>query len=543
MVTRDDEESPLLTDRWDDLVEELLPLDISSLFFFDGEKIEALADPERASKVVATAVESLLGLNLIDRLGTDLIALERRKRSRTTDSASQESLRGLEVSLRDSKEKHQIALQEQAARRNVLDRAEAVFAQSEQTFRQQGGELFERRSDLERHRSMLNDRLRHLDATLIELASGPLPLRIVQDLLNRVEQQRQLEITAHRAAIVGEMLEERDAKLMAVIHRGANELITAVDDFLTADRAQRSADSQVQTFLHGSDEFHDRISFVLPKEIDRVAQQTDQFLRERKSVEGELDECDRQLAAVPPADALAEVTRHRDECARQLAEARAHLAVSSDAVAKAEQAVNEHEAALQRAYADTAAVRAAHEDSLRIIDHAGRVRETLAAFRRGLLERHLNRIEAAVLDSLRRLLRKENLVHDLRIDPSSFQLDLFDAQGERVPTERLSAGERQLLAVAILWGLARVSGRQLPMVIDTPLGRLDSSHRRHIVERYFPSASHQVLLLSTDEEIDEELLRFLASSIGRRYELRHDDAAGCTEIVDGYFWEVASNVA
>ncbi len=39
------------------------------------------------------------------------------------------------------------------------------------------------------------------------------------------------------------------------------------------------------------------------------------------------------------------------------------------------------------------------------------------------------------------------------------------------------------------------------MAIDTPLGRLDSEHRHHLVERYFPQASHQVMLLSTDTEI------------------------------------------
>ena len=123
-------------------------------------------------------------------------------------------------------------------------------------------------------------------------------------------------------------------------------------------------------------------------------------------------------------------------------------------------------------------------------------------------------------------------------------MGLFDRDGNRVSTERLSAGERQLLAVALLWGLARVSGKQLPTIVDTPLGRLDSTHRRLIAERYFPNASHQVLLLSTDEEIDQNLLDVIRPSIGRMYELRYDDATGSTSVVDGYFWaEETSHVA
>jgi len=53
-----------------------------------------------------------------------------------------------------------------------------------------------------------------------------------------------------------------------------------------------------------------------------------------------------------------------------------------------------------------------------------------------------------------------------------------------------------------LWGLARASARPLPAVIDTPMARLDAAHRQHLVERYFPNASHQVIVLSTDTEVD-----------------------------------------
>jgi DNA sulfur modification protein DndD len=99
----------------------------------------------------------------------------------------------------------------------------------------------------------------------------------------------------------------------------------------------------------------------------------------------------------------------------------------------------------------------------------------------------------------------------------------------------LSAGERQMLAVATLWGLAKASGRPLPAVIDTPLGRLDSAHRSHLIQRYFPKASHQVLLLSTDEEIYGRYYEELQPAIGRSYRLEFDQAEGRTRIERGYF--------
>jgi DNA sulfur modification protein DndD len=174
--------------------------------------------------------------------------------------------------------------------------------------------------------------------------------------------------------------------------------------------------------------------------------------------------------------------------------------------------------------------------SARLLTHAERARDTMKRFRAAVLDKRVRRIEALVLEGFQHLLRKEALVSELRIDPKTFTMTLYGADRLELSPERLSAGERQLLAVSIIWALARASGRPLPVVIDTPLGRLDSIHREHLVERYFPHASHQVILLSTDEEIDEAHLARLRPHIGRSYLLRHDDPSGATTIAPGYFF-------
>ena len=106
----------------------------------------------------------------------------------------------------------------------------------------------------------------------------------------------------------------------------------------------------------------------------------------------------------------------------------------------------------------------------------GRVRATLDTFRKTVIERQVRGIEQLVLESYRQLLHKASLVTRLAIDPESFALTLYGRDGLALGDERLSAGERQLLAIALLWGLAKASGRPLPTAIDTPLGRLDAGH-------------------------------------------------------------------
>jgi len=544
MVSRDDIDSMLLTERWDEIVEEIMPLDISSLFFFDGEKIEALADPERAGRVIATAVDSLLGLNLLERLTVDLVALERRKRSITADTTTRTRLADLESQAAAARADRAYALQTKAARLNDVDRAEAALRKARQAFRQSGGELFERRGELEQRRAGLAERFAEVQHRLIDIASGPLPLRIVQPLLEQVGRERAIEQEAERAELLSEALAGRDEAMLDAVGAALSKTARSrLERFLEADRATRAEQADVARHLVLPESFDQRLGFVLPAELDRAAEYAGKLLASREALEAEIDEVDRTLAAVPAEDAIAALSSECDERRQVLAEAKAHYSLAVDTYESANKTVIDREAAMQRGYRDASATVAAEEDAVRIVEHSAKVRGTVDRFRSGLLDRHLSRIEAVVLDSLRRLLRKQQLVSDLRLDPKTFALALYDRDGSPVSADRLSAGERQLLAIALLWGLARISGRRLPTIIDTPLGRLDSTHRRLIVERYFPNASHQVLLLSTDEEIDSSLLEVLRPKIGRTYELRYDDETSSTSIVDGYFFEEVTDVA
>jgi DNA sulfur modification protein DndD len=146
------------------------------------------------------------------------------------------------------------------------------------------------------------------------------------------------------------------------------------------------------------------------------------------------------------------------------------------------------------------------------------------------------------MESFQRITRKKNIFARIEISPNDYVLSLFDRENNRIPTHQLSAGERQLLAVSILWGLSQAAGRPLPAIIDTPLGRLDGPHRSLLVHNYFPAASHQVILLSTDQEIDGTLYPKLERSIAKEYLIEFDEFTLSSEVRNGYFnfEEVAS---
>jgi DNA sulfur modification protein DndD len=73
-------------------------------------------------------------------------------------------------------------------------------------------------------------------------------------------------------------------------------------------------------------------------------------------------------------------------------------------------------------------------------------------------------------------------------------------------------------------------------MVDTPLGRLDKPHRENLVQNFFPEASHQVIVFSTDTEIDDHYFQNLQDDVARSYHLRYNQSKGCTEVSTGYFW-------
>ena len=176
------------------------------------------------------------------------------------------------------------------------------------------------------------------------------------------------------------------------------------------------------------------------------------------------------------------------------------------------------------------------QESERPLEYADGARRLLKDFRRINAERKIGQLEDQFAEAFRRLSRKEDIVVSARIDPQRFTVKLLNGDGGEVQKSQLSAGEKQIYAIAMLEALARTSGRRLPVIIDTPLGRLDSHHRGNLVNHYFPRASHQVVLLSTDTEVDQSFYKQLWPHISHAFEIQYDERVHAASLHEGYFW-------
>ena len=153
-----------------------------------------------------------------------------------------------------------------------------------------------------------------------------------------------------------------------------------------------------------------------------------------------------------------------------------------------------------------------------------------------LIKEKISELELEFNKVFQRLTRKKDMAHQVRINPDNFKIELIDKLGNIVNKKRISSGEKQIYAFSMLESLGKVSGRALPFIVDTPLGRLDSKHRTRLVENFFPKIGEQVIVLSTYTEVDSEFYDALAPHIGQSYEIVYNESEGSSSLDTGYFW-------
>jgi DNA sulfur modification protein DndD len=145
-------------------------------------------------------------------------------------------------------------------------------------------------------------------------------------------------------------------------------------------------------------------------------------------------------------------------------------------------------------------------------------------------------LQEKTFEMYKMLSSKSGLIKDLEINDKTYEIIIRDRSGHEMKKSGLAAGEKEVFAVSLLWGLAQTSQLHLPIIIDTPLSRLDSVHRDNIVNHYFPNAADQVIILSTDTEVDSNYFKNLEPHLTGAARLEFSQINEITTVKEGYFW-------
>ena len=426
-----------------------------------------------------------------------------------------------------------------AALRAKVGYAEKLYKEKERELAREGGDLLESRRGLElKYEGLLKDK-RVAKDNLIRVASNELPLSLVRKQINATLLLAQSEIKAKDSKLVYDVLRKRDQRLIQKAERKGIDVNTlaVIKEIMQSELPQPTAKSAKAPVSLTAGTIQRTDQLLSKGGLQTAKREAKKYLVEFNRVRDEIDDVDRQLSAIPDEDTVRPLVSHLNSSRNKLIQLKHELSLMEAEVQKSTNLRDGQKSKLDNALRSVKVSELSQQDDVRIVEHSSKLRSSLEVFRRLIVDKHSKRLEDIITKSFQRLLRKKNLISKVKIDPQTCEIKLFNKKNEELPPSRLSAGERQLFAVSILWGLGQAADRPIPVIVDTPLGRLDASHREHVVSRYFPNASHQVILLSTDEEINEKYLKMLKPSIGRSYVIRHEDKTQSSVIDEGYFWE------
>lgn len=117
-------------------------------------------------------------------------------------------------------------------------------------------------------------------------------------------------------------------------------------------------------------------------------------------------------------------------------------------------------------------------------------------------------------------------------------IGMFIELRTKVDINGFSSGEKQIYILCLYWALLKASDIEIPFIIDTPYARIDETHRNNITSEYLSTISDQVIILSTNTEIDEKSYREIKPKLNGEYLIEYDDKNRKTIQSKGYFFEV-----
>lgn len=523
---RDGVPRPLNADEQlaDVLEAHVVPAHLAPFFFFDGEEVKKLADQDR-TEWIKQGMESLMGVVLVKKLRERLTQYQNNRRQSLPDVDKAKldqmlaSLNGKEIELKKLKDDLAIIDKDiarlQAQRDDLQQRLLTIGA---------GGGDIKSVEDIVREEG---DKRRDLDACekrLEELLGNRLPFHLVspelmEGLKSRLAAERTLldwearknSLEPQRAKFKERFLTSRNLESFDPSEKTA--LLSAIDeaweslfwprpdgcaeyvlhDYLEPRQRQRLEETFAALQLN---------AYEIRSLVNRRAElrtklrelETRRIKLESLHTEGALQELNRELTEVQGE--LEKLSRQKGNLEREK--------TSLEAAIAQDRASYERENAryIQAEPAKSAARKA--ERVIQLID------DLLPK----LFDLKTQSLSKAVTEHYRRLAHKHQVAR-IEIQPSGISR-LFSEDGEEIRFDR-SAGENQIFATALFAGLAQVSGYHIPLVVDTPLARLDSQHRENLLNYWVSDPDRQVILLSQDREVDEGLARLLEPHLAKTY--------------------------
>ena len=528
--------STMSHDQAQSFVNGLIPRGVADLFFFDGEMISQMAESGE-SVAMKSSFDSLLGLDMVEQLQSDLRTNLARNMT-GDDKHLQEEFSRLTLEKKKT-ESGVTRLRESLVRKeSELKKIRTRIEDTEAKLDMLGGSYARGYKDAKGELTAKSTALEESSRYITEMCLGDLPFGLIREEMEEVKQQ----IDADRS--VSQQAVEHDAILRTVnAARSSIESLEGIPQDIMA---------KIMPALEGiipdepPETQKEMFGFSLPQQefilrtIENASGAALETARreaqEYAAIREDMTRLEGAISNTPADDEIGPMISRINNMHGEVGRLEAEIDHLENGISSGE-AMIKHLSSKVRAVLDG---QYKNKKTERMANLTKSVQRVLGMYTEKLRTAKMNLLESNIMDVARALMHKE-IIKSVSIDPVTFEIQLHDGDGNAIPRQSLAKGEQQMLATSVLWALARTSGRPLPFMIDTPMARLDQSHRNNLVEQFFPQASHQMLVLSTDTEIGATEYATLHPYVSRAYTVRYDSESGGTKIWNGYFWDENGN--
>lgn len=519
-------------------LDEFVPKGLESLCFFDAEQMDAFAAAGETNGFIGGALHRLLGINLATRLSADL------ERYTLTQGGSSKSIERLRTEVLEAHaaqvENNETLERLQSEMKALTEQQAAVEAElrgQERLLASEGGTYSARRPMLEERLTTIQNEIEEANGEIHSLMSDLLPFCLAPRLCEALSGRLSRELELQRLITADLVWEQRVAKVKGAL--ASNELWSGIK--VSAKSRAAFANRLIQELTAAPDNTldrrivlnlaeteHQQLQSWISQALQTVPEQARTVCNKLAGLQAEARKTKADLQRVPDENAIAPIHAEILRLEGILDGLRTQQAVLGEEIGVVELRRAQGQKKLQALEEKLSKAQA----SERRIELADKSKLALRAYSDALLRQKLAEFEEELVVRFNSICRKDHLLDAVHINRTDFNIQLHRSKNQMLSLNELSAGERQLYALAVLWALRRVSNRQLPLVLDTPLARLDKDHRHRLLFDYFPKVSEQVILFVTDSELNRTLMVDSEPFVARIYRLLYDQGREETIVQD-----------
>ncbi|SDP45810.1 DNA sulfur modification protein DndD [Mucilaginibacter sp. OK268] len=498
----------------------ILPKEIAKFFFFDAEKITALAEVKslEEKQYFSKAYTEVLGIKKYTDLKSNLENLLLRISKKSADKADLKKIETHQQKLIENNNLLELYQNNLIKKEQEWIIKKSDFSEIQERLVRAGSAMsFEELQEFKKIRIQLKEEIvknKNRFNDLLELA----PFAMLARKMHEVRRQLNLEERQAHHQLISNLMQEKYNALLAAFNELPEFNSKKIENIL-AENLVADVNTEQKVLLNFNSEQHNLFNAVMDNLGNVYSKQFKTLVADGRRLQSTYNITQKKVqdaeakADDPVIKALKEtyisLQNEINTLENSILDIKVKIGILEKEIIGIKRQLSEQ----------TKHIRIEESDQLKA-ETAERLIKQLETFIYQLKQKKKGSLEKNIKKELNRLMHKSDFVErvEVKVEGDLIDVDLYDFSKSIINKDSLSKGEQQLYATALLKALITESNIQFPVFIDSPLQKLDKLHAGNIIKDFYPTISSQVVVFPLlEKELNFEEYLMLLPKVGKSY--------------------------